>query len=58
MPVHSGSGEWPVAQQAILVPDDDQVSSSDTPGAADSLKANKVPLDALTLQRLKVGTEG
>lgn len=38
-----------MAQHAILVPDDDQVSSSDTPGAVESLKANKPLLDILTL---------
>ncbi len=42
MTVHSRSGEWPSpSHRAILVPAADQVSSSDTPGAAASSRSQQ-----------------
>ena len=48
--VHSRSGEWPSrSRRAILVPADDQVSSTDRCCCCQPLTANKTPLDILTL---------
>lgn len=62
MTVNSRSGEWPLqSRRAILVPADDQVSSTDRCCCCQPLTANKTPLDILTLfwgQRMKFNCRG